>query len=65
MAAELDDVIKKFDDGNGLTQEKISAFKRNLNKLEKYGKQANPAEGLVFIYKGKPWKLTGSFAPLN
>lgn len=65
LAAELDDVIKRFDDGNGLTQEKISAFKRNLNKLEKYGKQANPAEGLVFIYKGKPWKLTGSFAPLN
>lgn len=65
LAAQLDDVIKQFDDRNGLTPQKISAFKRNLNKLERYGKQAIPAEGLVFIYKGKPWKLTGSFAPLN
>ena len=24
-----------------------------------------PSEGLVFVYKGKTYKLTGAFAPVN
>ena len=65
LSAELDDVIKQFDDDKGLTPEKVERFKRNLVKLDKYGKIANPAEGIVFLYKGKPFKLTGNFGAIN
>lgn len=66
LAAELDATKKEFEDNkDGLTQEKVTRFKRNLYKLDKYGKTANPTEGLVFLYKGKPYKLTGNFGAIN
>ena len=40
---------------------------QQLNKLNSIGgmKSIVPSEGLVFIYKGKTYKLTGAFAPIN
>ncbi len=38
---------------------------KQLQRLEKLGNQINPIEGIVFNYKGKLMKLTGSFAALN
>lgn len=36
-----------------------------LGRLMRLGDQVNPTEGIVFSYKGRLMKLTGSFAPLN
>lgn len=36
-----------------------------LNKLYNLNFNYNIAEGLVFVYKGRRMKLTGSFAPIN
>jgi hypothetical protein len=48
----------------------ISALKKlsyELKKIQSIGgfEKIVPAEGLVFIYKGKTYKLTGLFAPIN
>lgn len=65
ISAELELAIKDFETKDGLDQAKVARFKKNLAKLEKYGKTADPTEGLVFTYKGKPAKLTGRFAAIN
>ena len=46
---------------------KIQQLKRHLSRLQKAGgfKRIVPSEGLVFNYKGKTYKLTGTFAPIN
>jgi hypothetical protein len=46
---------------------KIQQLKRHLNRLKKAGgfKRIVPSEGVVFTYKGKTYKLTGTFAPIN
>ena len=46
---------------------KIDLLKKNLNKINSIGGTAAivPSEGLVFKYKGKMYKFTGAFAPVN
>ena len=46
---------------------KINRLSQQLNKLNAIGgmKAIVPSEGLVFIYKGNTYKLTGAFAPIN
>jgi hypothetical protein len=46
---------------------KINRLTQQLNKLNSIGgmKSIVPSEGLVFVYKGKTYKLTGAFAPIN
>jgi len=46
---------------------KMSQLKRHLERLNKAGglERIVPSEGLVFNYKGKTYKLTGTFAPIN
>ena len=46
---------------------KIQQLKRHLTRLQKAGgfKRIVPSGGLVFNYKGKTYKLTGTFAPIN
>lgn len=36
-----------------------------LNRLRKLGNDINSAEGVVFVYKGRLMKMTGSFASVN
>jgi len=46
---------------------KIELVNKELKRLEAaggFGKLA-PTEGIVFVYKGKTYKLTGTFAPIN
>ena len=40
---------------------------QQLNKINSIGgfKTIVPSEGIVFIYKGNTYKLTGAFAPIN
>jgi len=46
---------------------KIQTLKLQLDKLEKIGGLSSivPSEGIVFKYKGKIYKFTGAFAPVN
>ena len=46
---------------------KIDLLKKNLQKISSIGGTSSivPSEGLVFKYKGKMYKFTGSFAPVN
>ena len=46
---------------------KIDLLKKNLEKINSIGgiPAIVPSEGLVFKYKGKMYKFTGAFAPVN
>jgi len=46
---------------------KINRLAQQLNKLNSIGGMDSivPSEGLVFVYKGSTYKLTGAFAPVN
>ena len=46
---------------------KIALLKKNLQKIDSIGGSSAivPSEGLVFKYKGKTYKFTGAFAPVN
>jgi len=47
--------------------DQIKKIETELARLERIGgiESVVPSEGLVFIYKGKTYKLTGTFAPFN
>lgn len=62
---EMRKVVKEIKaNGSKTAQTKLV---RQLKKLERLGgdQTINAAEGIVFKYKGRLMKLTGSFAPLN
>jgi len=46
---------------------KINRLAQQLDKLNSIGGMNSivPSEGLVFVYKGNTYKLTGAFAPIN
>tara|TARA_Y100000034_G_C6742435_1_gene329548 strand:- start:229 stop:792 length:564 start_codon:yes stop_codon:yes gene_type:complete len=46
---------------------KINRLAQQLDKLNSIGGMNSivPSEGIVFIYKGNTYKLTGAFAPIN
>ena len=46
---------------------KLNKLTKQLNKINAIGgfKTIVPSEGIVFIYKGNTYKLTGAFAPVN
>jgi hypothetical protein len=46
---------------------KINRLSQQLHKLNAIGgmNAIVPSEGLVFVYKGNTYKLTGAFAPIN
>jgi len=46
---------------------KIDLLKKNLQKINSIGgiSAIVPTEGLVFKYKGKMYKFTGAYAPVN
>lgn len=48
--------------GSTAAQEKVE---KNINRLKQLGNKFNATEGIVFTYKGRRMKLTGSFACVN
>ena len=48
--------------GSTEAQEKVE---KNINRLQQLGNKFNATEGIVFTYKGRRMKLTGSFACVN
>ena len=65
MVKNLDKAIKTVQSGGDL--KKLSRLKVQLDRLNAIGgtKAIVPSEGLVFKYKGKTYKFTGAFAPVN
>lgn len=70
ILADLEDSVQAVDEGEfEFSPEKIARLKQNLAKVDRYA-QAAPAEGVVFRYKGKvykmtaPWRAVGEMASL-
>lgn len=63
LKQELNAVIQDVRNSNN--EDLNIKLEKQLIRLEKLGNQINPVEGIVFNYKGKIMKLTGSFAALN
>jgi hypothetical protein len=65
MKQRLRDTADKVRGSGDIT--KISKLKSELARLQSIGglDKIVPNEGIVFIYKGNTYKLTGTFAPLN
>tara|TARA_B100000287_G_scaffold186043_1_gene175921 strand:- start:876 stop:1724 length:849 start_codon:yes stop_codon:yes gene_type:complete len=62
---KLDVAIKDVRKGGDL--KKLNRLKTQLDRLNTIGgtKAIVPSEGIVFKYKGKTYKFTGAFAPIN
>ena len=57
--------IRKIRSSNDLRT--IDMMKAQLEKVQSMGgfKKLVPTEGITFMFKGKVYKLTGLFAPIN
>lgn len=63
LSIQLQDTINAINKSN-LDAEK-EKVEYQLQRLEKLGNKINHTEGIVFTYKGRRMKLTGSFAAIN
>ena len=65
MIKRLDKAISDVKSGGDI--KKLNRLKTQLDRLNAIGgtKAIVPSEGLVFKYKGKTYKFTGAFAPVN
>jgi hypothetical protein len=65
MKVELEKTIKELEATNDVA--KIGKLKTQLDRLTAIGgtDAIVPSEGITFQYKGKLYKLTGTFAPIN
>jgi hypothetical protein len=64
LKAEVLDAIKQIQQSGDAN--KLSALQVQLERLQDIGMdKIVPTEGMVFMYKGKPYKFTGTFAPVN
>lgn len=63
MKKEVLGIIKKLQDNPATASDMLQ---RELERLHTIGfDKVTPTEGVVFIYNGKPYKFTGTFAPVN
>lgn len=66
LATELDAAIKDLSNKEtSLDMSKLNRFKKNLAKLDQYQREIMPAEGIVFMYKGKVFKMTSTYSAVN
>jgi len=65
LRSDIAKTIKQLKSSTDLSA--LSKLKRELRRVETIGgfDKIVPSEGLVFMYKGKMYKLTGLFAPIN
>ena len=62
LSKTIDDLSSSKDK---MSPSKWSIFQKNLAKLKQFGEDVVGVEGIVFIYKGKPYKMTGNFGVIN
>jgi len=65
LRKDIADAIKSIKSSNDL--EALNKLETQLNRIQQIGgfEKIVPAEGIVFVYKGKTYKYTGAFAPVN
>ncbi len=63
LLKQLNDVTDMVEHSG--TEEMREVLRQSIARLEKLSSKVNAAEGVVFEYKGKLMKLTGSFSALN
>ena len=65
IRARIAKKIKVIQKANDLTA--LEKMKHELERIKAIGgfEKLVPTEGIVFVYKGKTYKLTGLFAPIN
>ncbi len=65
IKTELADLIRELQQSNDVKT--LDKLKLELRRIEKLGgfDAIVPSEGIVFVYKGQTFKLTGAFAPVN
>jgi len=64
LKKELDSTSRQLNQTGNIDQ--LSRFREQLSKLNSIGMdKLVPTEGITFMYRGKMYKLTGIFAPLN
>ena len=63
---DLDNMLSIFKNNRTtLTSRQKDTLTKNLLLLKKYGESPSGVEGIVFIYNGKIYKLTGNFKAIN
>ena len=66
LADDLEATLKEIEKtGDEKTKHKVAIQMQRLCRGDKQNIVINNAEGIVFNYKGRTMKITGSFAPLN
>jgi hypothetical protein len=65
LRKDVQDVQKQIEDSGDL--DVLKKLEYQLKRIEDIGgfEKLVPSEGIVFIYQGKTYKLTGLFAPIN
>jgi hypothetical protein len=64
LKSEVLDAIKQIQQSSDV--DKLAALQIQLERLQNIGMDnIVPTEGIVFTYNGKPYKFTGTFAPIN
>ena len=63
----LDKTVDNVFENIQMSQEHVEVSLEELDKLNSIGGLSSivPSEGIVFKYKGKTYKFTGAFAPVN
>jgi hypothetical protein len=65
IKSELAELIRELQQSDDVKT--LAKLKIELRRIEKLGgfNAIVPSEGVVFVYKGQTFKLTGAFAPVN
>ena len=65
IKSELAELIRELQQSNDTKT--LDKLKIELRRIEKLGGFTSivPSEGIVFVYRGQTFKLTGAFAPVN
>jgi hypothetical protein len=68
IIAQLKSDVKQIEaeiKSKSVDDDTLAKFQKNMQRLEMLNNELNAAEGIVFTYKGRLMKCTGSFAPMN
>lgn len=66
LAIELQFAIDELaNKETSLDDRKLARFKKSLAKLDQYQKELTGVEGIVFLYRGKVYKMTSTFGAVN
>ena len=65
IRTELAQLIRELQEKNDPAT--LSKLQHELKRIERLGgfEAIVPAEGIVFVYQGNTYKMTGAFAPVN